>query len=116
MRGEAPPLELERDKFLRRRHTNLLNRSVSPICHHVRQANTRRSMMGTIPGDTPFGGDPDIPVSILNDILDRIVRQSVSLAQVLEHPVVIPTDTSTKRPEPEMTFPILENAVNPIMS
>ena len=95
--------------LLRRRKTDLSDRTVPPICHHIGDANTRRSTTGTIPRHSPFGSDPDISLSILKDILDRIVRQPISLQQILEHQSVIPADSPSRCPKPEMSFPILKS-------
>ena len=58
---------------------NLLHRTMSSVCHHIAESDTGRDMTRAVPGNTSFSRNPDIPIPILEDVLDRVVHQSMSM-------------------------------------
>ena len=88
---------------------DLPDRSVAAVGTHISEADSRERIMGLVAGDAAFGGDPDGPVAILENRLNRIVRQPVFPRQGLEDAAIVAADATAKGAEPQMPLPIFQD-------
>ena len=60
-------------------------------------------------------GDQHVTVLRLDDLLDRVVPQTVVLEQMLEHLAVVAGDAAAKGAEPHVASPVLGDGIDDIV-